>query len=160
MTHDEEEERLAATIAAARPGPGGADGEKPARRHGCDVLIADDAGPSREILSAILRNLGQLELREARNGPDALKRWRDHNPRITLLDIDMPGMDGLATLKLIRQEDADAFVAIVSGGSSIEQVKTALSLGAAGYVIKPFKPQRILDLLLKYRELTGHDLCR
>ncbi len=130
-----------------------------ARGFGCDVLIADDTGASRELLAGILRNfVGQLNLREARNGTDALRLWRDFNPRITLLDIDMPGMDGLEALKQIRSEKPDAFVAMVSAGSSIETVKKALSLGASGYVVKPYKPQRIVDLLAKYRAQTGHEL--
>lgn len=130
-----------------------------ARGFGCDVLIADDTGPSRELLAGILRKfVGQLNLREARNGAEALRLWRDFNPRITLLDIDMPGMDGLEALQQIRQEKPDAFVAMVSAGSAIETVKKALSLGASGYVVKPYKPQRIVDLLAKYRALTGHAL--
>jgi PleD family two-component response regulator len=61
------------------------------RAPGCDVLIADDAGASRELLSAILRNFaGPLDIREARNGQDAVQLWQQLRPRITLLDIDMP----------------------------------------------------------------------
>ncbi len=127
--------------------------------HDCDVLIADDTGASRELLAAILRNFGgPLEIREARNGQEALLQWRRWRPRITLLDIDMPGLDGLAALQRLRQEDPGCFVAIVSGGSSVDNVKQALALGAAGFVIKPYKPQRIVDLLERYRERSGHDL--
>ena len=126
---------------------------------GCDVLIADDSGASRELLSAILRNFaGPLDIREARNGQEAVTLWQQWRPRITLLDIDMPGVDGLAALQHIRAARADAFVAMVSGGSSVDNVRKALALGTGGYVIKPYKPQRILDLLMRYRELSGHDL--
>ena len=125
----------------------------------CDVLIADDAGGSRELLAAILRNFaGPLVIREARNGQEAVQLWHQLRPRVTLLDIDMPALDGLTALQQLRAVDADAFIAIVSGGSSIDNVKKALSLGAAGFVIKPYKPQRIVDLLQRYREKTGHDL--
>ena len=125
----------------------------------CDVLIADDAGGSRELLAAILRNFaGPLQIREARNGDDALALWQQLRPRITLLDIDMPGLDGLTALEQIRALDDKAFVAMVSGSSDIDKVKRALSQGAAGFVIKPYKPQRIVDLLERYRELTGRSL--
>lgn len=127
----------------------------------CDVLIADDAGGSRELLAAILRNFaGPLQIREARNGTDALAMWQQLRPRITLLDIDMPGLDGLTALEQIRALDDKAFVAMVSASSDIDKVKRALSQGAAGFVIKPYKPQRIVDLLQRYQERTGKPLLR
>ena len=127
--------------------------------HRCDVLIVDDTGTSRELLAAILRNFaGQLTLRQVRNGADALQIWHESNPRITLLDIDMPDMDGLVVLKSMRQARPDTFVAMISGTHSIDHVRDALALGASGFVIKPYKPKRILDLLDKYGEHSGHSL--
>lgn len=127
--------------------------------HRCDVLIVDDTGTSRELLAAILRNFaGQLQLREARNGADALQIWHESNPRVTLLDIDMPDMDGLAVLKSMRQARPNTFVAMISGTNSIDHVRDALALGASGFVVKPYKPKRILDLLDKYGEQSGHTL--
>lgn len=122
----------------------------------CDVLIADDAGPSRQILSAILRTFAQgLRLAEARNGEEAFELWQRLHPRITMLDLDMPGTDGLETLQKIRAAHATAFVAIVSGRSSPDNVRRALELGASGFVVKPYKPQRILDLLERYAVASG-----
>lgn len=129
--------------------------------HGCDVLIADDTGGSRELLAAILRNFGgQMTIREARNGQEAVEMWQRLRPRVTLLDIDMPGLDGLTVLRQLRTVDAETFVAIVSGGNSIDNVKQALALGAAGFVIKPYKPQRIVDLLKRYQDRTGYTLMK
>jgi two-component system, chemotaxis family, chemotaxis protein CheY len=134
---------------------------QPRGLHRCDVLIVDDSGASRELVSAILRNFaGRLDLREARNGQEALTMAGELNPRITLLDIDMPGTDGLSVLQTLRQARPDAFVAMISGGSSLDNVRKALALGASGFVIKPYKPQRILDLLNKYTQVTGHPLVR
>jgi two-component system, chemotaxis family, chemotaxis protein CheY len=162
MTHPAEDDELAALIAdASRSVSSNEDGPPatPTPATACDVLIADDAGASRELLSAILRNFaGPLDIREARDGQEALSMWRNLRPHITLLDIDMPGVDGLTALQQLRAIAPDAFIAIVSGGSSIDNVKRALSLGAAGFVIKPYKPQRILDLLQRYRDKTGRDL--
>lgn len=135
---------------------------EPAERvHRCDVLIADDAGPSREILSAILRNFARgVTVREARNGVDALQVWEDLNPRITMLDLDMPGLDGLSALQKMRSMDPKAFIAIVSGTGSVDIVRRSLEFGAGGFVVKPYKPQRILDLLERYTQLTGHPLAK
>jgi CheY-like chemotaxis protein len=117
------------------------------------VLIADDTGASRELLAGILRNfVGQLNLREARNGTGRPALWRDFNPRITLLDIDMPGLDGLEALQQIRTRTPTPSSRWSRQAAAIENVKKALALGAAGYVVKPYKPQRIVDLLAKYRD--------
>jgi two-component system chemotaxis response regulator CheY len=127
--------------------------------HRCDVLVADDTGASREILSALLRQacIG-VSIREARDGADAVNRWKEWRPRITFLDIDMPGQNGLSVLQAIRAMQPDAFVAMVSGLSSADNVKQALSMGASGFIVKPFKPQRLIDVLERYRTLTGHTL--
>lgn len=126
---------------------------------GCDVLIVDDTGGSRELLAAVLRNFaGTLRLAEARNGPEALAAWRSLDPHVTLLDIDMPGIDGLTLLETMRSERPGCFVAMVSGRGSLDAVKTALARGASGFVVKPYKPQRILDLLHKYHQTHGVEL--
>lgn len=155
-THDDELAALISSVAASATDEA-QDGQGAANPHRCDVLVVDDTGASRELLAAILRNFaGRLVLREARNGTEALKLWHDLNPRITLLDIDMPGDDGLAVLQTMRRERADTFVAMISASSSMDNVKRAMALGASGFVIKPYKPQRILDLLQKYTAQSGH----
>lgn len=131
----------------------------PEVEHYCDVLIADDTGHSREILAALLRQFAHgVKIREARDGGEALSAWRQLKPRVTFLDIDMPGQDGLAVLKAIHEEDPSAFVAMVSGLSSVDNVRKALATGASGFIVKPYKPQRIIDVLERYRGATGHAL--
>jgi two-component system chemotaxis response regulator CheY len=122
----------------------------------CDVLIADDTGPAREVLRALLRRFtANLGIREARTGAEAFKLWDSLRPRMTFLDIDMPNTDGLEALQQIRDVQKDAFVAIVSSCSSAENVKRALGMGANAFVVKPYKPQRIVDVLQRYEALTG-----
>lgn len=155
-TQDDELAALISSVAASATDEA-LDGRGASSPHRCDVLVVDDTGASRELLAAILRNFaGRMVLREARDGKEAMKQWRDLNPRITLLDIDMPGEDGLAVLQTMRRERADTFVAMISASSSMDNVKRAMALGASGFVIKPYKPQRILDLLQKYTEQSGH----
>jgi two-component system chemotaxis response regulator CheY len=127
--------------------------------HRCDFLIADDTGASREILAALLRQACPgVSIREARDGADAVNRWKEWRPRVTFLDIDMPGQNGLSVLQAIRSAQPDAFVAMVSGLSSADNVRQALSMGASGFIVKPFKPQRLIDVLERYSTLTGHAL--
>jgi len=123
------------------------------------VLIADDTGASREILAALLRHAcPAITIREVRDGAEALVAWRQWLPRVTFLDIDMPGQDGLSVLEGIRATQPGAFIAMVSGHSSPDNVRKALAMGANGFVVKPYKPQRIIDVLERYRSLSGHKL--
>ena len=127
--------------------------------HRCDVLIADDTGHSREILAMLLRELVPgVTVHQVRDGSEAITAWRELQPRVTFLDIDMPRQDGLAVLKAIRSVQPDAFVAMVSGYSSPDNVREALSMGASGFIVKPFKPQRIADALERFRKMSGHPL--
>ncbi|MDE2367756.1 MAG: response regulator [Burkholderiales bacterium] len=125
----------------------------------CDVLIVDDSGASREILAAMLRQLDPgLQIRQARDAAQALGTWLEMFPRATFLDIDMPDQDGLTLLKTLRQSRPDAFVVMVSGHSSADNVRQALSMGANGFIVKPYKPQRIVDMIDRYAAVTGRKL--
>ena len=126
-----------------------------------DVLIADDTTPARTILASLLRQSAPgITIEQAQDGSAALTAWRKFQPRVTFLDIDMPLQNGLAVLKEIRTTSPTAFVALVSANSSSQNVKAALDAGANGFVVKPFKPQRIVDVLERYAKVTGHDLTK
>ena len=157
------ERAVAAAPIEAVPGTGSAVGAPTApvdpAAHRCDVLIADDTGHSREILATLLRELAPgLSIHQVRDGSEAIAAWRDLQPRITFLDIDMPRQDGLSVLKAIRSVQPDAFVAMVSGYSSPDNVREALSMGASGFIVKPYKPQRIADTLERFRKASGRPL--
>ncbi|MBU6257516.1 MAG: response regulator [Burkholderiales bacterium] len=140
--------------------PAAADAAAPAAQESrCDVLIVDDSGASREILASLLRQVDAgLQIRQARDAAQALGAWLELFPRATFLDIDMPDQDGLTLLKTLRRSRPDAFVVMVSGYSSADNVRQALAMGANGFVVKPYKPQRIVDMLDRYQALTGRKL--
>jgi two-component system chemotaxis response regulator CheY len=114
------------------------------------ILIADDAADSRQLLASLMRRLSPAEIVEARDGQAALERFAALRPRLTFLDIDMPLRSGMQVLQTIRQTDPHAFVVIVSGFGALEHVQAALALRVSGFVVKPYSPQRIVDVLRKY----------
>jgi YesN/AraC family two-component response regulator len=120
------------------------------------ILIADDTPAIREILARMLRQSVDAQLYEARNGPDALREYHARLPHLTFLDIDMPGADGLTVLKEIRSCDPEAFVVIVSGHGSLQKVQEAVTLGVAGFVVKPFSGRRIAEMLRKFAQSVGN----
>jgi len=83
--------------------------------------------------------------------------YRIHRPDITFLDINMPGMDGVETLKKIREIDESAFVCMVSADAFIEMVEKLMKVGVDGFVVKPISQERIHQVVEKYRKMVESD---
>jgi two-component system chemotaxis response regulator CheY len=119
------------------------------------VLVADDSGDSRQLLVRILREFVHADVVEARTGSDAWAHYMRMAPHMTFLDIDMPGRSGIEILGDIRRADSNAFVVMISGMSATANVMEAITLGACGFVVKPYAPIRILGVLEKYAAERG-----
>lgn len=117
------------------------------------ILIADDNTVSLDLLRGILVNLGCRNIQKYRNGKEAVEAYKKEKSDVLFLDIEMPEMNGLDTLKAIREINPDAFVAIVSGETSITNIQKSLALGAQGFIVKPYSPSRIKEVLDKYQKL-------
>ncbi|MFA0738854.1 MAG: hypothetical protein LKKZDAJK_001973 [Candidatus Fervidibacter sp.] len=118
------------------------------------VLIADDAAFIRMKLRKALEELG-LEVIEAANGAEAVQQFNAHRPDLVLMDITMPEMDGLAALKAIVAQDASAQVIMVSALGQESVVMQALQAGAKDFVVKPFQPDQIKQVVQRW--LQGND---
>lgn len=111
------------------------------------ILIVDDDPTVRALLRRYLRDEG-YEVFEAEDGQHALLAAKVHGPDLILLDIDMPGMDGIQTCKLIRRNlnaKVNVPVIMVTGHASKNAVINAVNSGALGYVIKPFTKEEVLE---------------
>ncbi|SFM50383.1 response regulator [Thermodesulforhabdus norvegica] len=116
-----------------------------------NVLIVDDSRSMRKVIEKTLRISGFDigEIYEASNGQEALevleKNWVD----IILSDIHMPVMDGLKFLEELRKKEdyKDIPVVLITTEASEERLGYAMSLGAQGYIRKPFEPNQIREYL-------------
>lgn len=101
------------------------------------VLIADDHGLLRAGLAALLAKLPGVEaVWEAADGRQALHAVKDHHPDIVIMDIDMPGLNGLDATERIREAGPGTKVLILSMHTKEEFVAQALKAGASGYLLK------------------------
>ncbi|KLU66263.1 MULTISPECIES: response regulator [Desulfosporosinus] len=116
------------------------------------ILIADDASFMRLMIGEILARKGLPETLEAENGLQAVELFRTYRPILTILDITMPELDGLAALEEILKIDPSAKVIICSAVASEATVSDALQRGAADFISKPFRPDELLRIVKKYLE--------
>jgi two-component system chemotaxis response regulator CheY len=107
------------------------------------ILTADDAGFVRRWCARVLGDAGH-EVIQAANGDEAIVRYKEHRPDAVLLDILMPGMDGLEVLKELRAVDPDARVAMLTTQGQVDVVVEARRLGARDFIVKPCDPDRLL----------------
>jgi two-component system response regulator PilR (NtrC family) len=107
------------------------------------ILVVDDEEIMREILEALLIREG-YDVRLASSGADALALARTVPFDAALVDIMMPGLDGIATLDELKRMDEDLAVIIITAYASIESAISAMKSGAFDYITKPFKNEAVL----------------
>jgi DNA-binding NarL/FixJ family response regulator len=110
------------------------------------VLIADDHMLLREGIAAVIQCENDMAVvAEASNGREALERYREYRPDVTLMDLLMPQMDGLAAIEAIRGEFPEARIVILTTYRGDAQALRALKAGAAGYLLKSLIRTELLE---------------
>jgi two-component system, chemotaxis family, chemotaxis protein CheY len=113
------------------------------------ILVVDDAAFMRKMVKDALTGAGHEIVGEAGNGVEALARYQELKPDLVTLDITMPEKDGLAALAEIMGSDPSARVVMCSALGQESKVLEAIKLGAKDFVVKPFKPDRVVDAVGK-----------
>jgi two-component system response regulator MtrA len=106
------------------------------------VLVVDDDASLAEMLSIVLRQEG-FDSRIVGRGDVALDAFRDYKPDLVLLDLMLPGKDGIDVCKEIRAESGVPIVMLTAKGDTIDVV-VGLESGADDYIVKPFKPKELI----------------
>jgi two-component system, chemotaxis family, chemotaxis protein CheY len=102
------------------------------------IMIVEDSNLMTAVISNFVKKEGTFELLTAKNGEEAVAKYKESKPDLVFMDIKMPGMDGLTALELIRKYDPDAKVVMCTALKETEQEEKAKKLGAKGYIRKPF----------------------
>ena len=108
------------------------------------ILLVDDAAFMRKVVKDTLSKNGYTDLYEAVDGADAVEKYNEISPDLVIMDITMPNMDGLEALKEIRAKNNAANVVMCSAMGQEAMVIEAIQSGAKDFIVKPFKPDRIL----------------
>ncbi|MCK8825046.1 response regulator [Fuchsiella alkaliacetigena] len=124
------------------------------------VLVIDDEKNIRKTLSSCLE-VGDYEVETAVNGEDGISKFSEQEYDLVLLDMKMPGMDGIETLKKLKKIDSKIEVIMITAYGTIETAVESMKLGACDYLRKPFSPteiRNIVDQILARKELDEEEL--
>ncbi|MBI4687892.1 MAG: response regulator [Nitrospirae bacterium] len=117
-----------------------------------NILLVDDSPATRQLISFVLRKLPNANVIEAHDGTDALKKLSSMTFDIFLLDINMPIMDGLKLVGMLRNDHRykETPVIIITAEGAEEDRKKALSIGANAYITKPVQTQELLKTINQF----------
>jgi two-component system nitrogen regulation response regulator NtrX len=115
------------------------------------ILIVDDEKNILETLTGIIEDEGH-EVITASSGEKALTLFSESSPDIVLMDVWMPGMDGIETLKIMKEKNSDACVIMISGHSTIDTAVHAIKLGAYDFMEKPLALEKVTILVSRALE--------
>lgn len=114
------------------------------------ILLIDDHALFRSGVNALLQRQSDFEIvGEAADGLDGLKRAKQFLPDVILLDLNMPGLSGLETLKLLVQDLPHSAVVMLTVSEDVEELTLALRAGACGYLLKSIEPDTLADAIRK-----------
>lgn len=117
------------------------------------VMLVDDHAVVRAGYRLLLSQTGHIDvIAEAERGEEACQLYADHHPRVTVMDLNLPGMGGLATLRRIVARDAAARVLVFSIHDELAYVTRALEAGAKGYITKSCAPEVLVEAVARIAE--------
>jgi two-component system chemotaxis response regulator CheY len=116
------------------------------------ILVADDASFMRQIIREILESEGHEIVAEASDGVQAVEEWKQHQPDLVTMDIVMPRRSGIDAVRAIIGIDASARIVMCSALGQETLVTEALQAGASDFIVKPFKPDAVIETLRRVLE--------
>ena len=108
------------------------------------IMLVDDAAFMRMMVKNALTKSGYDNIIEAQDGAEAVKKYAEEKPDMVFMDITMPNKDGLEALKEIKAAHPNANIVMCSAMGQEAMVIEAIKSGAKDFIVKPFKPDRIL----------------
>ena len=107
------------------------------------ILLVDDEAHIRKFISLLLRHLGVTRIFEAHNGVEAIEVYKKEGPDLVMLDVNMPVMDGIETLRALKVLNPDCVVVMLTSLANRQTIDEAAALGAANYIRKDAPPEDI-----------------
>ncbi|MFI3254790.1 MAG: response regulator [Eubacteriales bacterium] len=113
------------------------------------ILIVDDAIFMRKVIRDLLKQNDYTDIVEASDGLQAVEQYSEHRPDLVIMDITMPSLDGIETVKQLHKIDENVTILMCSAMGQEAMVREAIKQGAKDFVVKPFKPDRVITAVKK-----------
>jgi two-component system chemotaxis response regulator CheY len=111
------------------------------------ILVVDDSDFMRMTLKSILTTNGYEVIGEARNGNEAIDKYKELKPDIVTMDITMPEKNGIDATKEILEHDSNANIVILSALTQKRYILESLRLGAKEFLFKPLNPELVISVM-------------
>jgi CheY-like chemotaxis protein len=108
------------------------------------ILLVDDEPHVRKFIGILVRRLGSPVISEAGNGEEALAKFALESPDLVMLDVNLPGMDGIQILSAILAQDPEAKIVMLTSLANRQTIEECLRLGAVSYIRKDTPKEAIL----------------
>ncbi len=115
------------------------------------VLVCDDSLLIRKQVKSALEKCGGFEIYLTGNGEEAVNLYKENRCDLVLLDLVMPKVNGLESLRRIKEIDAEAKVIIITSTAKKENLQQAIELGAVDFIQKPLEEEKFIQLMGKYK---------
>ncbi|MBP1889476.1 YesN/AraC family two-component response regulator [Clostridium moniliforme] len=113
-----------------------------------NIMIVDDEELERKALKVILKELKEVNIiAEACNGREAIEFDKKYNPDLIIMDVKMPGFDGCKAAEIIKANNKERIIIMVTAHDDFELVRKALVLGVNDYILKPVRPREIINIV-------------
>ena len=123
------------------------------------VMLVDDHAVVRAGYQMLLKNSSELEvIAEADSGEEAYRLHNVHNPDVIVMDLSLPGISGLETIKRINARDSKTKILVFSMHEEVIFVEQALQAGASGYITKSSDPQLLVEAIKKLSNNENDEL--
>ena len=119
-----------------------------------DILLADDLTYATAALRRIVEAAGFQVVGAAQTGGEAVQLYEETQPDVVLMDITMPQMDGLESMRRIRELDPTACVIMCTALGQERVIQQAVDDGACDFVTKPFTPERVIAVIKKALDIV------
>ncbi len=119
------------------------------------VLIVDDSEHVRALLTMLMRREGVKHVHQAMDGEAAVEKFKELKPSLVFLDNMLPKLSGMDALKKIRTFDPTAKIIMISAISTPAVVQEAKESGASYYLIKPYSPDKVIEVMHRVLGIGG-----
>ena len=118
------------------------------------IVVVDDALFMRTALSNMLEEWGLEVVGQGANGKEAIELFKKHQPDLITMDLTMPVMSGLEALKIIRAENPDAKIVMITALGQQRIIVEAIENGAKDFITKPFQPEKLKEVIFNVLKLS------